>query len=577
MKTVRFYYKSTKGYRWMFTGLFMTVIITALTSASFSVIIGKLVDAAFYDGDFGRFFLYFGLYAGLYLINLSFHGGLNYLWARLKITWLTDIRKKLYRHILYMDAKELTRLRSGDVMKRLDGDVECILEFLHKNCFYVAENCIQIFAAMFYLMTVSRMLGAVSLIAAPVTAGCSLYFTGLLQKRHRELEDGRGWLLAWLTEMLGGLEELKLLGAGRRLHGEFEGRIQKLLKQEIRLDYQELGAQRLNDLILLLGKLWVLGCAAMLMQKDNISMGSLVASISYFDSCVRFLRLVNGKLNRAAGNLAGVHRVEEIFALPLEGKGGSITEEGAAETAEEHKIAYEHVCFSYEEKQILTDISFFVKPGEHIALAGKSGEGKSTILQLLYRLYDAQEGRILIEGRPLGELDRTALRARMGIVQQQPVLLRESICYNICLTEEKDVKKQERMWELLEDLGLRQRVEALPLGLCTVLGRDYDVKGLSGGERQRLAIARALWKRPDIILLDEATSALDEGTEEAVHRAILKWAKGATVIYVAHRFAAILWADRILFLQNGRIADTGRHEELLKRCGGYRRLYDSLR
>lgn len=545
-KTADFLWNTTKGFRLMFAGLFITVLVTALTGASFSMVIGKLVDVIWYDRNFRLFFLYFGLYAGLYLVNLSFHGGLNYLWAKLKVIYLADIRRRLYAHLLHTDSGTLLQMRSGDVMKRLDEDVECILEFLHRCCFYVIENGIQILAALVYLMSASKILGAAGLVIAPLTAWSSLYFTGLLQKKRRELEDGRGRLLAWLMEMLGGMEELKLLSAGRRISAEFERRTRRLTGEECSLDYRELGLERLNSLILLLGKLAVLGCSAWLVKRGNISVGMLVAGISYYDSCVKFLQAINIKLNLAAGRLAGIHRVQEIFDLPLE-------EQNPGLQNQEKSVELKNVCFSYsQEKQILRKVSFLVKPGEHVALVGKSGEGKSTILQLLYRLYDTDSGQILIGEHPIGEYDRQHLRARMGIVMQQPVLLRKSIRYNICLTSETGEQwEDQRLWELLEALKLRERIEALPRGLDTVLGQDYDEKGLSGGERQRLVIARALWKKPDIILLDEATNALDEQTEKAVNQAVFQWAENATIIYAAHRPATIRQADRIIMLQNG--------------------------
>lgn len=139
-RTADFLWDMTKGFRLMFAELLLTVLITALTSASFSMVIGRLVDVIWYDQNFRLFFLYFGLYAGLYLINLSFHGGLNYLWARLKVTYLADIRRRLYAYLLHTDSRTLSQMRSGDMMKRLDEDVECILEFLHRCCFYVIEN-----------------------------------------------------------------------------------------------------------------------------------------------------------------------------------------------------------------------------------------------------------------------------------------------------------------------------------------------------------------------------------------------------------------------------------------------------
>lgn len=580
-----FVFATTRGYRLRLMGLLGTVLITALTASCFNMVIGHLVDAVLYRRDFRLFFYYFAIYAGLYLVNQAFHGGLNYLWAKLKITYLVNIRRRAFRYLMEIRATQWNDIRSGDILQRLDGDVECILELIHRSCFYTLENGIQFIAAFAYLTSRSLLLGVAALIIAPAVVWGNLYFTVRLKKRNRKLADERGKLNAWQMEMLNGMEEIKLLGAGEYICGEHKNGTKALLDQEISISFLEFLTDRVNTFLLLAGRLMVFGYSAWLAASGKISVGDFVACAAYYESCVIFLRGINNKLQGMAGNLAGTERVKEIFDMEPEEEENDVvsslklSKEGI-EVSIREGIEVRNVSFSYSTEEtsegdlILQNVTFTVKPGERIALVGKSGDGKSTLLQLLFRLYDAGSGEILFGSHEIRAFHRRALRRQLGIVLQHPVLFRESIRYNICLKE--DSSQDAVLWELLEDLCLRERIEKLPLGLDTILGQDLEEDGLSGGERQRLAVARALWKRPAVVLLDEATSALDSATEKVVNNTIWKWAGDACIVYAAHRFATILQADRIVVLKEGTVAGIGRHEELLEQCEEYRTLYAAI-
>jgi ATP-binding cassette subfamily B protein len=275
---------------------------------------------------------------------------------------------------------------------------------------------------------------------------------------------------------------------------------------------------------------------------------------------------VYGELAQAAG---AAERLGEILAAEP-----AIRPPAAPRTLPEPPLgtaAFEHVRFAYPsrtETAALDDLSFTVAAGERVALVGPSGAGKSTVFQLLLRFYDPQGGRVLVDGVPVAEVDPVALRARMGLVPQEPTIFATSVIENIRYgrpeASEDEVRKAA---QLASADGF---IRALPQGYATVIGERGVT--LSGGQRQRLAIARAILKDAPILLLDEATSALDAESERKVQGALDRLMEGRTTLVIAHRLATIRSADRILVMDGGRIVEEGSHEALLARGGLYAEL-----
>ena len=235
-------------------------------------------------------------------------------------------------------------------------------------------------------------------------------------------------------------------------------------------------------------------------------------------------------------------------------------------------ITLEHLSFAYEDggETVLDDVSLAIAPGEKVALVGASGGGKSTLVQALLGLYPARTGRVLYGDAPVTEIGWETVREHVGVVLQHPVLFNDSVRANLTLG--RDVGDA-ALWQALDIAQLKDIIAALPQGLDTVVGRQ-GVR-LSGGQRQRLAIARMIVANPSVVILDEATSALDTDTERHLHAAMHAFLDGRTTLIIAHRLSAVRQADRILVFENGRVVETGAHDELIGRDGLYRKLYHS--
>ena len=493
----------------------------------------------------------------------------GYAFQHIGLGTTTDIRNELYRQILDQSSGFHAEHSSGELMARVISDVALMQNAVSNRLLDLVQQSITLLFLLGLLLSTDFELALICLVAMPLLLVPIVRFgKGMRRISHRS-QERMADLAALLSEGVRGHRVVKAFGMEGFELRRFKEATARHLKVNLR-------AQTLSNLSSpVVESLAVLGSAALLVyagreiRQQELSAPQLImflANLFMMYDPVRKLNKVNLILQEA---LAAAHRVARLIETPNEVK----DKPGAVELGEmKEGIAYEDVSFSYEpgQRPVLDHVNLNIRRGEIVALVGPSGAGKSTLVNLLPRFFDVTGGRVTIDGTDLRDLSLESLRGVIGIVTQETVLFNDSIRNNIAYG--RSDLPLERVREAAAAAYADEFVMELPAGYDTVIG-EGGFK-LSGGQRQRLAIARALLKNPPILILDEATSQLDSESESLVQKALSNLMQGRTTLVIAHRLSTVTRADRIVVMEDGRVVEEGRHEDLITRAGIYRRLYD---
>jgi ATP-binding cassette, subfamily B, multidrug efflux pump len=522
---------------------------------------------AFTKPESSKIITLLSLYFGLLVIAAFFQFWQKYLLQKSANRIIQKMREDVFGQIQRLPIQYFDNLPAGKVVARVTNDTEAIRELYVTVLSTFFTSAIYLSGIYIALFILNAKLAMICLLLLPILVVWMLVYRKFASKYNHVIRSKISDINAMVNESIQGMNIIQAFKREKRTENEFEN-----LNQE-HFTYQN-KLLRLNSLtshnlvnvlrnIVFVAFIWYFGAQA-LTPTSVISLGMLYAIVDYIN---RIFQPVQGIVNQLANLEQALVAGERVFQL-LDESGIDVSEKEIPRY--KGNVKFDHVSFGYKEGEyVLKDIDFETKHGETVALVGHTGSGKSSIMNLLFRFYDSQKGKIIIDGMDITEMSRQTLRRHMGIVLQDPFLFTGTIASNVSLDDPSITREQ--VEKALKDVGADKVFKHLENGFDEPVIEKGST--LSSGQRQLISFARALAFNPAILILDEATSSIDTETESLIQEAMDVLKKGRTTFIIAHRLSTIRHADQILVLDRGKIVEKGNHDELMEKKGKYYQMY----
>ena len=478
------------------------------------------------------------------------------------------IRDDLFRHAMALSLRFHDRTPVGKLLTRLTSDVDALAEVFGSGAVGVLADLVTLMVIAATMIAIEWRLGVLLLAAQlPVVLGI-LWLQRRYRRANYRVREELSQLNADLQENLQGLEVVQMFRREAANSARFATTTSAYRQAVTGTILYDSAISAFIEWVALSAVAVVLGLGGWMVTAGAMGLGTLTTFILYSQRLFDPLRQLAERFTQIQGGLTAVERIGELLEEPIEIEDRGVAASVAATSAGE--VVFEHVSFAYRpDDPILTDLCFRIAAGEHVALVGPTGSGKTTVIRLLCRLYEPQQGRILLDGVDIRELPISRLRERLGVVLQDTFLFSGNVADNLRL--DAPISDQ-ALAQTCRELGLDPLLRRLPEGLATELRERGG--NLSSGERQLLAVARVAIRNPSVLVMDEATAFMDPATEATLQRDLERLLDRRTAIVIAHRLATVEAADRILVLQRGRLVEQGNHRELRAAGGLYARLAD---
>jgi ATP-binding cassette subfamily B protein len=550
---------------------FVTVLILGSTLLSLlsPYLVGRSIDVYITQGDIPGLRNVILLLLGIYLMNWVSQATQGWMMAKLTQDALRKLRQDLFDHLQELDLSFYDKTTSGELMSRLTNDVEAISTALTQNITQLASNLLSMVGILITMFLLNTWLALSTLVIIPLQVVVTIIIGKKTLTGFRSLQSNLGLLNSTIEETINGQKIISAYNQQDKFQTKFDKINSTVKETNISALQWALLIQPIVTVLSNFGIATVVGIGAWLSIRGLVTLGTITAFISYARSFAQPLRGLGELYNSLQTALAGSERVFEILDTPPE-----IIDSADACFLEkfEGNVIFNEVDFGYlPGVQVLKNISLEARPGETIAVVGPTGAGKTTIINLLTRFYDVNDGSIIIDSYNVKNIGKACLRKELGLVLQDVILFNGTVMENIRYGR-LDATDEECI-QAAKLANAHQFIVRLPLGYQSLLTERGE--NLSLGQRQLLSIARAILADPSILILDEATSSVDTRTESQIQEALLNLMQGRTSFIIAHRLSTIRNADQILVIKDGEIFEKGNHESLIEKKGFYYNLYMS--
>jgi ABC-type bacteriocin/lantibiotic exporter with double-glycine peptidase domain len=537
-----------------------------LLSIVMPVLFGIMIDEIVYHQNLSSFLCISLVYVIMSVFSCILYFLIYAQHQYLMSMYVYDIQRDVFRHLQKCDAVTMSDAKTGDIIAIIQHYSRECMHFVIRNIIHITNGCIELILLTVYVFIINPWVGLLILAAVPASVITSAVFGRKIRSYSETQREVYSNYISYIYEVFTAIRDIRLLGAVKKVNHKVVSFQKKMFGVNMRSGVSTITAQSIIDGVNLVIRLAILTLAAFLVRSGDMTIGMLTIVMTYFSALTWRAGNVSGFYLDAQNRIGYIQRIHDFLENPTEeswpGKKTLDITKG--------EIQFANVSFAYPGgKEVLSDLSLHIAPGERFALCGRSGCGKTTLGYLLIGFYTPQSGDILVDGQRLSECTLVSIRRNIGIVSQDVLLFDGSIRDNMLLGRPN--ADDSEIISALRRAGIWDHICTLPDGLDTVVGSQGI--GLSGGQKQRLSIARIYLKDPKIIIFDEATSSLDSQTEQQIHEAWEDVLRGRTSIIIAHRQSSVMLCDRAAVMENGIVADIGDPETMERSSGYFRNVF----